>query len=903
MTGGLSRWMSTRTREQTTFVVTLVGMSGLLVYGMLMTGSVEIPEFSPRPREAASIPPVTAEGVDPRFDNYWFDPNPFAVETASRLPIPMLPSPDRPSAPMAAPTFAPAPAAELTSGAGLGEFFDFKPGAPPLAAAWAPNAETMQKLDAIVLPNPAEEKDLRDDRDVEWDTFHMKSGTTYEGIIVDETPTEYKVNIKNTSRLQIVQKENLDTFVSRATNLEKYEAAKKMLKPSDYKAHLQWAGWCREKGMVAEAIVMYEAARRLQPRETESIDALAELYDRSGRYEDAVELLTRACAEAKERNADYLTRAGEIYERLGLYEAAWRTYVRVITEVSTGHARARLGRAWMEYRLGDFDACRKTVNEILADKMVAPAEPLVLRALMTVVAPSGEIWGAPAEAELDKRLKAAKGDLDQVAALVKEGKVDVKMCAEWSNLLGVIAACQKSPEATTYFAGAVQFDANHVDAWTNLGHAATAAGQYDVARRLYGKAMLFDPANARAYSGMALTYVREENAAEAERWIKAALDSDPADAYPHYLRGHLAGDAPEAAAAFENALRRGLGHGGMCHAIADYFMRRADKLDAAAAPAALLAAEALYRRASLSARSTGAAMGLLSILLSQGRLEEADEEVKRLMLGMTAADPALQYVEGYLNYLREDEPAEKRLPRVLIDKIGPSAQAGYEPAKRAVELIEDWMATKVVVDESFERESGASVGSEWSEMMRDGVTAAVDAGRLKLGGEQPDTGINLVTIDFGGHTFWRAEGTFSVGTGDVAMAGMALYYQPAVGDDLSGLHVLLKGRPGERGFHVGIGSTKQAGGGSLTTSPAGGLAVPTKQFSVRIDAVEQDGRRHVNAWVRIDEEKEWQVVSTAMPIQGDSAKFRLGLLASGQKGRTFAVHVDEVKVYEKERRR
>lgn len=906
--GSFARWRRTRTREQWTFVFALAAMLSLTAYAALTAGSAEIPEFSPRPREAATNPPVTADPVDPKFANYWYGTNPFAVETASRLPLPVLAPPERLPPPMAAPPPAPAPPMELVSGAGVGDFFDFKPGAPPLPAAWMPDAETLQRLEAIPLPSPADPRDMRDDRDVEWDTFVLKNGSTIEGVIIDPEGPEYKVNVKNTTRMTNIPKDNVEMFTSRATNLEKYEAAKKALRANDYKAHLQWATWCGEKGMVPEAIVEYEAARRLQPRETQSIDALADLYDRSGRYEDAVELLSRAATEAKERNADYLTRAGEILERLGLYEAAWRTYVRVITEVSTGHTRARLGRAWMEYRLGDFDACRKTVNELLNDKMVPPAEPLVIRALMTVTAPTGEIWSPAAEAELDRRLKAAKADLDQIAALLQQGtKVEPRVLAEWSNLLGVVFAYQKSPEAPKYFARAIEYDANAADAWSNLALVCALGGQYDAAHKLFDKAMLFDPGHARAYSGRAMTFVREGNAAEAEKWIKSALDADPADAYPHYLRGHLLGDAPEAEGTFENALRRGLAHGGLCHAVADYYMRRAEALSAAGQEAEaqprLLAAEALYRRASLGSKSTAAAIGLLGILLTQGRLDEADEEVKRILLGMTSTDPAVQYVEGYLMYLREDEPAEKRLPRVLIERIGPAASSGYAPARKAVDLIEDWLATKVVLDESFERESGASIGGGWNELLRDGVSAAIDEGRLKFHGEQPDNGVNVVTSDFGGQTFWRAEGTFTVGTVDVAVAGMALYYQPAVGEDLSGLHVLMRSRAGERTFQVAIASGKQAAAGSMTGSPVTGLPMPAKQFSVRIEMAEQDGRRHLTAWVRIDDEKEWRVVSQAMPVQGDAATFRLGLLAAGQKGRNFAIHVDDVKVYEKEKRR
>ena len=139
--------------------------------------------------------------------------------------------------------------------------------------------------------------------------------------------------------------------------------------------------------------------------------------------------------------------------------------------------------------------------------------------------------GIPGALEaLERAEKAMRSNLEMAVGALQEASAHPITRAEAENQLGVLAALGGEPErAREHFKAALEADARHYRAITNLGNLDLEAGELIVAEGRYREALVINPEYATAHNNLAAALrkqgKRSESVAALKRSQKLAMKS------------------------------------------------------------------------------------------------------------------------------------------------------------------------------------------------------------------------------------------------------------------------------------------------------------------------------------------------------------------------------------------
>lgn len=871
----MKRWLQKRSREQVLLLVVLVLLVPMTAMGFVFSSVPEATDPAAVSREPVVGAAVAVDFPNADFGAYWSDERRlWSVEGGVRLPIYVLDPPTVPAPKLCAPPMQPSAPLDLYyTGGGLDRF---ALGKEPSDAGLLP-PERLAALLALEIPEPPSRPDRRGERQYEWDVIIFVDDVRREGEIltIDEAGGVRIESPAGSGNRTTYPKERIKEILRRFTYIERYQLAVDAMRASkDWKARRDLAQQTLDWGMIPETVKLLEEARGLEPRNDELIEKLVDLYVEGGDFDAAVALLGEASAEGRLKGEIHAVRLGRLLGDLGLTEAALGAFA----SAAALSPEARLGQAWMEWRLGRFDAARTTLRSVTTG-----VESNLLRALVELTAP------AAAGETLADRLARVRAPMEEAVKAVAGGVAPGSRIGGWLRRLeGVVLALEGKPEAAAKFADAAEADPTASEPWTNLGWIYLVGGRIDEARTIFAKALERNPAAAEAVIGHALCAWRAGDVAGMEASLSAAEAVAPGHFYISYVRAMTAADpAPHFAAVLSRRFDFGPVYlpAGL-HALASE---------------RLLDAETLLRRGVVQDPSLGPSLALATLLIRLDQTDEASEMLAAIQTRTPEDEAALLYARGYLEYTAGEQAADKRLPRVRSAYFAPAAEAGYAPAVEAVALIDDWLATEVVLDEGFDGEEGTDVGGRWSARLLAGAKATYDGGGATIAGTHEEQGFSQIESEFDGEHFWRMEATIRVGEKTFLAAGASLYFAKAAEGHWRGIHAFLRRQGGAFAFRTDTAVSAQITGGTLMGKERADLPVPKEKFTVRFQTVGEARAEKVQILVRIDDEPDWRIVEEGIPMGKTDKRLRAAVFGGGAAGEEFSFHVDDVRVYTRKR--
>jgi tetratricopeptide (TPR) repeat protein len=875
-------WFRDRTREQWVLLVVL------LVLGPGAIGSVAVFEWPaeapvpPPDRKPPTAPPVPVEFpvADPAAYG-GSGPSLWVVEAGARLPLTELPEPSAAPPKLCVPPFSPAPPMELL-------YADPEPLA--LGGSLPPHMllpqDRLDALLALTVAEPTPRPDLRGQRRHEWDVLVLDNDQRTEGEILT-IAEDGSVLIESPARSGnkiTVKKGRIKSMERRFTNLERFQQARGALRPPDARGRATLAEQTLAWGMMPETIALLEEAHALDPGEETVIGRLADLYEETAAHEKAAALLAEAARRARGRREPFSWRLGRLLERIGLPEAALAAY----RAAGPAVPEALIDQAWVELRLGDLEAARAGVRAASPS-----AESHLLSALIALAEPVGAQETAAA------RLQKVKAAASVAAAAPAPPPA---ILARLRLLEGVLAMLERAPGALERWADALALDPDLTAAWVNLGIAYLIGGKGAEARGLFKQASDRDPASADAWIGTALALRLAGDEAGAAAALEQALKIRPDHDYPGYLRAMTAPEAASAASDFAALLKRRFDFAPAWAPAGLALARQARRAGPAEARERWSQAEALLRRAAGSARAVGPRLALVDLLLDHGRVAEARRVLEQTEAGGPKDEAALLYARGYVEYRAGESVDEKRVQELLAGFFKPSAEAGYEPAREAVDRVADWLLTHVILEETFDGEDGTDVAGRWDPRLKTGVRAVYDKGAALLVGAAQERGISHIETGFAGEEFWRAEATFRVGTMEFRDAGISLYDTKGSDGDWRGIHVTLQRQGPKVAFRTDVAAMAQVAGGTILGKEVADAPLPKEKFVVRLQRVGPERGGKIQVLVRVDDVADWKILEEGIPSGYGGGPMRLALFGGSPPQEPLRLRVQEVRVYTRARR-
>ena len=113
---------------------------------------------------------------------------------------------------------------------------------------------------------------------------------------------------------------------------------------------------------------------------------------------------------------------------------------------------------------------------------------------------------------------------EAIAALRKASELEPEWSRPHDNLAIILRIVGRYDEAEKEALRAIELDPESVATQTNYANLLTAMGKMDEARNHYLKASALDPAHPKPYYNLACLYSLEENAAEAVRYLRQAIE-------------------------------------------------------------------------------------------------------------------------------------------------------------------------------------------------------------------------------------------------------------------------------------------------------------------------------------------------------------------------------------------
>jgi tetratricopeptide (TPR) repeat protein len=915
---------------------------GALMLATGLAGGVSSGTEAPLPNVEKVFSPLTArfsDFPDDKFDRYWQGRDIFKGDSASKLPIPPIKPPDPRDEDLAAPFFRPGVATDVYNGldskAIKVKYPGLVPQAPVVPDADLPSAAVVEELKKLVEPAVEARPDRRAEKEREYFTLYTRNDAKPRlGRLIVETPTHIRYQPKDSQGSVTVEKANLLRWEYNRTNEEIYRIDSQKIPsgPKEAEERTKLARRLLDLGMVKEARDELQKAIAARPDHTEAILLLGQLAVDVADYDQAIALYETGIG-SNANAADLWCEIGRCHRALQFTEGALLAFEKAL-EASPRHQNAKLGLGRAMLDLGQHAEAANQANEFF-----------------TRMAGSGDTTTAQkVEGFLISGLALLRGgNLERARVQFGEALKLDPQSAEAINGQAVPQALEGNyRDAAQEFLRAIKINQYLTEAWTNFGTLLLLGGRPADAEAVFRAASDRDPSSVDAVlgQGMALLLAGKK---EADAMLDRAAAMNPRHPQVLSAQGYArlrAGQDEEALVRYTGALRADYSYLPAYSGAAAAYLRTARKMAADAAQhhddqkAAEMSRRAQERRIAAETllrtvrdfdpnRPSGwEALGCA--YASMGRPAEAQDALRRAAMLLQAAgkpaDPLVSYALGYVEYyfapLESEEARLESAQREFSQGAGLKAQVpstdlfsqrAVADCQQAVDAIEDWKVTSLLLNDAFEREASKAVGNGWIQAdTKYGIAITLEntketGGRARFLGKQAITNYGLTTLqhDVVGDNFYAVEATLYPDKTNRVEYGLSIFFA-SQGDSRIGFHVGLDGA-GKLRFNSNAPDKDldrrdmlSAGGWTEIKAP-----IPNpREILLRVTRGQKNRAEVFTIWLFDPSKSEWVAVQKEVPvnIQASRGNWRVGFFSRAPQDAEVSFGVDNVRVFARMRR-
>ncbi len=913
---------------------------GVLFVGVSLAGGTG--QAAAKPPTAGDLPyerppQKFPELVDDKFERY--SPGDiFTPKGADKLPIPPLRSPEPREEEFVAPFFRPAPLTDAynRTGAVKAKYPTLSAEAPSVAPADLPAQAEIDALKKIEEPAPMGRSDRRAEKEREWFTLLPVGGKAREGTLLLETPAGVKFKNKDTGQIETWEAAKIQKLHYNRTHDEKYrlDTGRIQAGPKEAQERTALARWLLSMGMLKEAREELQKAIEARRDHVEAVLLLGQILVEAGDFEGAISTYDAGIG-AGAPAADLRYEMGRCLRAIGFAEGAASAFAKALGE-SPRHAGAKIALARTQLELDLPAEAGATANDFFlkmgnaADTTPAQkAEATTLRGLAALRAGKD-----------DKVLDRARADFQEALRLDAQS-------AEAMNGLGAVQALEgQHAEAAKNFSAAARANQYLTDAWTNLSALLLLAGKWADAEGIALAAQQRDPTSVEAVLAQGLAQTLAGNKAGAET-LERAIVMDPRHAQARTVIGLIRlreGQDDIALSHFVAALRTDFTYLPAYSGAAAAYLRTGRRFAAESLSARdearaeelrrkvqerRVSAETLLRTVkNFDPNRAGPWIALGCAYAAMSRPAEARDAMRMaaslLQNAGKPAEPIIYYVLGYVEYYHAPlESDTARLESAARDfdqgaqlkgkSADPYSARVVADCEQAKADIDDWKVTSLPLNETFEREQGKSVGSNWIESDgKYGVEITLEStkergGRAKFSGRQAiqEWGITTLSRAISGQNFHAIEATFYPEKVEKTEFGLSIYHTQQGASWI--------------GFHLGVDSN-----GKVRFNPSasdvrdmdrrdmsvGWNEVKTplpnpKEITIRIVRGEKNRAANLTVYFWDAAKAEWTPAQKEVPVNLAAARgqnWQISFFARAWNGQDYALGLDNIRVYERARR-
>ncbi|HZF00118.1 MAG TPA: tetratricopeptide repeat protein [Planctomycetota bacterium] len=899
-------------KEQWTAVVAVSLSSLLLLFGF--SGGIAPAADSLKGGAEEPYNAVKARYVelpDEKFDRYW-SKNPFRIESAVKLSVPVLNAPEPREEEMPAPVFRPHPAWELYNRlASPVKYPTLSIGAPLVAEANLPTAAELADLLKLPEPEAPVRPDRRAERERELAQVKLRNGNAFPAAKVEEAGDFYIVTRQQKGPAQRILRADVSEVLQNRTNEDQYRFESGGMKPGPKEGdeRFKLAQRCIDLGMIPEAREELKKALELRKDFLDAILLQGQLAVDSSDFESAIATY-RAGLDANAPAGELWYEIGRCLRTLSFAEGALVAFEKSVEAQPRLH-RAKLAHARAMLDAGQPQAAADAAGDFFTKLGNSPDTTAAHRA----------------EASLVRGLALVRlGQLEKARADFADClKVDANNSEALNGNGAALALLGQFPQAGPEFAKAIRANQYQIEAWTNLAALYLLGGKWVEADQLSAAAAQRDPASVEAFLARGLAQLGAGNK-DAPKQMETAAKIDPGNLQVLMVTGllHLREGQDEAGLEkFVGALRKEFYYLPAYSGAAAAYLRTGRKLASARDEASAKKADEMRVNAETLLRTIrdfdparpGAWSALGCAYAVMQRPEDARNALRQAStLSQKGADPLIFYTLGYLEYYYGQAPDAAgrlalarsqfdqavKLETPTIDSFGKRV---IDECKSAIDKIDAWNSTSLRLQEEFNGPDAKQIGSNWLERENQGISISREnskdrGGRCRFAGKQAvqDWALTSLMHEIPGLNFYSLEMTFQPEKMDRGEYGLSIFY-----NQQGNLH---------SGFSVGIDGTGKVR--YHTNSSDGDLhihdtaigwtdikaALPNpKEVTIRITLAEQKNRaRALQVFFWDPAKTDWTAVSPLITVNPPRSTWQIGAWTHTVTGHEILLYVDNIKV-------
>lgn len=297
-----------------------------------------------------------------------------------------------------------------------------------------------------------------------------------------------------------------------------------------FDSYVKLAELCERRGAVDEAVETYRRAIALRPKNIVAMNALGILLHNRGRYDEAIVAYEQAL-KLEPNRPELQHNLGNTFRTLGRFEEA-ATRFRQATRLKPDYAKAH-------YHLGATLHQQGKPNEALA-------------ALQMALIYNDKY--AEAHDELGNVLVSMDKDAEAVECYQSALRLRPDLVNAWGNLGTLLNTLGRRDEALRCLSQAVKLDPNLPEAHNNLGNVYKAQHRLEEAKACYERALQLRPHYGKAHYNLGNIYLEYGQLDEADRSFETAIKHSPKYPEANFQHGALhllRGDYPTGWAGYE----------------------------------------------------------------------------------------------------------------------------------------------------------------------------------------------------------------------------------------------------------------------------------------------------------------------------------------------------------------
>ncbi|MBV8880344.1 MAG: hypothetical protein JO332_10290 [Planctomycetaceae bacterium] len=854
-----------------------------------------------------------------KFDLYW-DKNPFRIESAVKLAVPVIKAPEPREEEMPAPAFRPGPAWEIYNRLNApAKYPSLVAGAPLIAEANLPAATEVAELCRTEEPAVAPRPDRRAEKERDFAIIKMKAGgQTIEAQRAEVVGDWVVGKRKNGTTLRIPKSDVQGEIQQNRTNEEQVRFDSDAIRPGakEPEERLKLAQRCLEFGMISEAKEELKKAIEARKDFMEAILALGQLAVDSSDFETALAVY-RAGLEAGAPAGELWYEIGRCLRSISFPEGALVAFEKAV------EAQPRLHRA------------RIALSRTLAEAGQGQAAVDAATDFFTKLGNSPDTTAAQkAEASLARGLAQLRvGQLEKARADFADCLKTEPTNAEALNGNGVaLALLGQFPQAGPEFVKAIRANQYLTEAWTNLAALFLLGGKAAEADQLSAAAAQRDPSSVEAILSRGMAQLLLGNK-DAPKQFDLAAKMEPSNLQVLMVTGLLSlreGQNEAALEKFVGALRKEFyylpAYSGAAAAYLRAGRRLGEQRDEASqrkADEMRVNAETLLRRIrdfDPSRPGAHAALGCAYAVMQ--RPDDARSALRQAAaLSQKGADPLIFYALGYLEayYGQDPNPATRlelargqfeQAVKLEASATDPFSQRVIADARAVLEAIDLWGRTSLRLLEEFNGNDARHIGNNWLEKENQGIQISREnskerGGRAKFAGKQAirDYALTSLMHEIPGADFYSVEMTFQPEKVEKAEFGLSIFHTQQ-GNLRSGFSVGVDAA-GRVRFHANSSDNDldihdlAVGWTDAKPAPPPGL----KEITLRVTLTELKNRARAFTVYFWDPAKgDWAAISPPINVSPPRAGWQIGAWVHTLKDHEVLLYVDNIKVLDQARR-